>query len=428
MDLLLLLHPLMILVLLKRGRAMSTRKCYQRYFPLRPPLYTVPLTLPQQNDVHTNRDENIDEDENERNNEDKDGVNASVGENELDVNSLAFLGQFFSDETSVSRKVGGEDQLYTQKKFHHGPHRCFLDLEVRSENSLMLNYYLLSALVIEKPRRVFYSRCWIEHKKYKKRYILLAVFRTKCLHIRYEFLLYDPESGSVFLMCGVAKMELYVWLPEVELDHAHAKELLKRFICDPQHKLALIPGTPDKDEYGHFLADGFDPLEVALGGGAIPKRVRNRPNNASVGGGGGVGSQARAMPNGKGKGKQQPKKAKAITKKKPSLAKTGKGASNTDVSVINCVLLCTCYVCIYIVILVSVISLLNSRMRKKRPRKSHLTRLKKNRLRRSPVRSGCVLVRLRKESWSWRRSSNWRGKSSRRIVRPRWHSRRRWLG
>jgi hypothetical protein len=210
----------------------------------------------------------------------------------------------------------------------------------------MLNYYLLSAVAIEKPRAVFYSRCWIQHKKSKKRYICLAVFRTKCLHVRYEFLLYDPDSGSVFLLCGVSKVELYVWLPDVELDHAHAKELLKRFICDPQHKLALVPGTPDKDEYGHFLSDGFDPLEVALGGGVIPKRVRNRPN-LSVNGGGGVGSQARVPKKQQAKKqqakKQQPKQtAKATPKKNASSTTKGKGASKADVSFVNCVM------CVYI--------------------------------------------------------------------------------
>jgi hypothetical protein len=201
----------------------------------------------------------------------------------------------------------------------------------------MLNYYLLSAVAMEKPRKVFYSRCWIQHGKTKTRYILLAVFRTKCLHVRYEFLLYDPSNGTVFFLCGLAKMELYVWLPDVELDHAHAKELLKRFICDPQHKLALVPGTPDKDEYGHFIVAGFDPLEAALDG-AIPKRARKRPN-VSVGGGGGVGSQAR-IPKGKQakKGKQQPKKKKqpqagASPKKKTALpTNKGKGASKTNVS------------------------------------------------------------------------------------------------
>jgi hypothetical protein len=297
----------------------------------------------------------------------------------VDVNSLAFLGQFYSDETSITKKVGGEDQLYTQKKFHHGPHRCFLDLEVRSENSLMLNYFLLSAVALEKPRRVLYSRSWIEHKKSKKRYICLAVFRTKCLHIRYEFLLYDPDDGSVFLLCGVTKMELYVWLPDVELDHAHAKELLKRFICDPQHKLALLPGTADKDEYGHFVADGFDPLEAALGGGVIPKRARHRPN-VSVSDGGGVASQARKQ----GKRKPQPKKkpqskAKTTPKKTPP-PKPGKGASKTDVSFVNCVLFCSCYV----VIVVYVISLLKWRARQKRAkqkraRKNYVMRVTKHR-------------------------------------------------
>ncbi len=247
---------------------------------------------------------------------------------DVDVNALAFLGQFFSDETSISRNVGGEDQLYTQKKFHHGPHRCFLDLEVRSNIPLMLNYYLLSAVATEKPRTVYYSRCWIERRKSKKRYIVLAVFRSKCLHVRYEFLLYDPENDTVFLLCGISKVANYVWLPDVELDHAHAKEQLKRHICDPQHKLALIIGTPDKDEYGHFIVDGFDPLAAALDGGG-GKRKRQRKSTQS-----GADTVAKPKPtvkpvSNKSKPKVTPKaKPKAKPQTKPQTKKQRKGSAS----------------------------------------------------------------------------------------------------
>ena len=126
---------------------------------------------------------------------------------------------------------------------------------------------------------------------------------------------------------------MYVWLPDVELDHARAKELLKRYICDPQHKLALIPGTPDKDEYGHFIVDGFDPLEVALGG-VIPKRVRNRPNVFV----GGASDDNKSKPPTKGKAakrKQQPKKKpqNRTTPQKKSTLKKCKDPSKKTVNV-----------------------------------------------------------------------------------------------
>ena len=267
------------------------------------------------------------------NESERDG-DGSIGD---DFNALAFFAQFFSDETSITRNVGGEDQLYTQKKFHHGPHRCFLDLEVRSNVPLMLNYYLLSAVATEKEKIVYYSRCWIEHRNSKKRYIVLAVFRSKCLHIRYEFLLYDPDNDTIFLLCEISKVVSYVWLPDVELDHAHAKEQLKRYICDPQHRLALIPGTPDKDEYGHFIVDGFDPLAAALDGGG-GKRKRKpaqsgtntvaKPNKPNV----------KPTPN-KSKPKVAPKaKPKAIPKEKtqtkPLAKKPRKGNSAKEVRIL----------------------------------------------------------------------------------------------
>jgi hypothetical protein len=196
--------------------------------------------------------------------------------NGVDVNSKDFLRLFFTDETSVSMQIGGEEQLYTQKKFHHGPHRCFLDLEVRSVLPLLLNYYLLSAIAMEKERVVFHSRCWIEHKALRRRYILLAILRSKCLHVRYDFILLDPDGNIISLLCGISKMAPFVFLPDVPVDHAAVKEILSRYICDPDNKLALIPGHPDKDEYGHFIVDGFDPLAAALDGGGNSKRKRTQ--------------------------------------------------------------------------------------------------------------------------------------------------------
>ena len=146
---------------------------------------------------------------------------------ETDYNAITFPGPFFTDESSVSLHVGGEAQLYTQKKFSHGPHRCFLNLEVRSK--LLLNYFFLSAIAMDKEKCVFYSRCWIEHKSSKKQYLMLAVLRSKCLHVRYEFLLCDYKDGkSVFMLCGVSKMALYVFLPDIDVNHDEAKDILSR--------------------------------------------------------------------------------------------------------------------------------------------------------------------------------------------------------
>ena len=54
-----------------------------------------------------------------------------------------------------------------------------LDLEVRSKLPKLLNYFLLSAIAMDKEKCVFYSRCWIEIKSSKKQYLMLAVLRSK---------------------------------------------------------------------------------------------------------------------------------------------------------------------------------------------------------------------------------------------------------
>ena len=55
-------------------------------------------------------------------------------------------------------------------------------------------------------------------------------------------------------------MHPFTFLPDVPVDHAAASEVLSRYICDPQNKLALIIGKPNKVEYGHFIAGDFDPI------------------------------------------------------------------------------------------------------------------------------------------------------------------------
>ena len=66
----------------------------------------------------------------------------------------------------------------------------------------------------------------------------------------------------------------FTFLPDVPVDHAAASEVLSRYICDPQNKLALIIGKPNKDEYGHFIAGDFDPIANAMDGGSMGKRMR----------------------------------------------------------------------------------------------------------------------------------------------------------
>ena len=43
----------------------------------------------------------------------------------------------------------------------------------------------------------------------------------------------------------------------VPVDHAAAKKVLSRCICDPDNKLTLILGHPGKNECGRFIAAGY---------------------------------------------------------------------------------------------------------------------------------------------------------------------------
>lgn len=184
----------------------------------------------------------------------------------------------------------------------------------------MLNYYLLSAVAMEKERVVYHSRCWIQHKQTGKKLLFLAAFRSKCLHVRYDFATSDPDEGNaVSLICGISKMSVYIFLPDIPVDHAAAKEMLARFICDPANKLALIAGHADKDEYGHFIVDGFDPIASALDGAGSGKRARTQRNlQHDSNGDSGESAVVKPKPKPKPKPKRKPKpkaKAKAIAKK-----------------------------------------------------------------------------------------------------------------
>ena len=102
-----------------------------------------------------------------------------------------------------------------------------------------------------------------------------------------------------------------------------------RCICDPDNKLALIPGHPDKDEYGHFIVDGFDPIASALDGAGSGKRRRVQRNLGDGDGDGGAGGSTAPKPKAKPKLKARPKpKAKPKAKAKKQV----KGGLSEQVS------------------------------------------------------------------------------------------------
>jgi len=168
--------------------------------------------------------------------------------------------------------------MFARKKFDHGPHRCFLDLEAISNLPKLFNYFVLSAVALDKEKKVFYSKCYIQHKVTGKRYLLVAVLRSKCLHVRYDFVVVDEEDdNAVSLLCGISKMNPFNFLPDVKVDLEAAQEILARFLCDPKNKLALVEGHADKDEYGGLIQNGdFDPLQMGLGGAKAGKRSRKQ--------------------------------------------------------------------------------------------------------------------------------------------------------
>lgn len=195
-----------------------------------------------------------------------------------DINSAGYLASFWTDASSVQLIVGGEEILFSEKKYHHGPHKSYLDLEVTAIAPLCFNYYVLAAIAMVKDKKVLYSRCWVEHKCKGARYILLCVLRAKCLQVRYDFLLWDKDTHVIYLVCGIKKMEAYRFLPDVTVDHKEAIEVLCAYLKEPSNKLALLPGHPNKDEYGNLLPpDGFDAIAEGMEG-LSSKRNRKQRN------------------------------------------------------------------------------------------------------------------------------------------------------
>jgi hypothetical protein len=218
-----------------------------------------------------------------KDNTDTETANGAIIIDEENVMSTEdiLIASFHTDEASLTANIGGGDgQLYVHKKFAHGPHKCLIDLEAQSKIPLMHSYYLLSALACKnKTRSALYSRCWVETKKGGKLYLLLCILRAKCLYIRYDFLLWDPMSCVVFLLCGISKMAAYRFLPDRVVDHEFAVNLLKEYICNPKNNLELRPGSVNKDEYGALMSSGYDPIEAGLDGTKSDKRKRNPPKN-----------------------------------------------------------------------------------------------------------------------------------------------------
>lgn len=242
-------------------------------------------------------------------------VNDEAKSKDMDCNSAGFYASFWTNDPSVTLYVGGHELLFTHKKFHHGPHKSYYDLEFLSIAPLLFNYFLLAAVALVKDKTVFHSQCWVEHKKSKDRYLLLCVLRAKCLQVRYDFLLWDIDVNVIYLMCGVKKMSEYIFLPDVKVDREEATDVLVLYLKDPKNSLALRPGHPNKDEYGNLLPlDGFDPINHGMEG-LSAKRGRKQRNllgeelaTASVSVRGKKGRPAKKV-----SARPEPKRARKIT-------------------------------------------------------------------------------------------------------------------
>jgi len=188
-----------------------------------------------------------------------------------------FLDDFMTTEASFSIEYSGRSHCYARKKFQMdgATLRLFVNPEVMASIPPLFNYYVLGAHFNTSTKIIHLSMVRTRNYKTGKEYVILCYLRTKSARPRYDVVLWDVDSEVVILWTGISKhvLELdYLLDEEVDSDQmgVHLVKFLTPLFWDSKN-------GPNKDEQGHLIVDGFDPIvEGQLA--ATNEKVRKRRN------------------------------------------------------------------------------------------------------------------------------------------------------
>ncbi len=165
--------------------------------------------------------------------------------------------------TDCSIEIGGNVQIFSRKTFSMDPPstslQFYVDIELRDKLETLYHYNVLSVHLNKTLRTIYYSRSCCIHRLTAKKHIVLCILRTKCDGPRYDVVLQDVESGTVFRSLTLAKFRAsYIYLPnEIFADELTAQTLNTFFI---ENDMVWNKTRPNKLDDGKPDHEGWEKL------------------------------------------------------------------------------------------------------------------------------------------------------------------------
>ena len=163
---------------------------------------------------------------------------------------------FLSKEISIELMICGFSQCFVRKKFIMDPPnsviQLYMDMEMVDKAPLLYDYLLLSAHFNRTLKQLVIARSVVFHKESGKKYIVLAVLRTKCGKPRYDAVLMDVVSADIFRLTGLTGLrQEYCFLTTQAISHEYTSDKLiswlktKGLEWDRKRPNKLPDGSPD---------------------------------------------------------------------------------------------------------------------------------------------------------------------------------------
>lgn len=204
-------------------------------------------------------------------NDEKEGHKAAAGSNEREEeneNSVLaapkqieavsmwphrVMSAFLSKEESLPMEIGGISQCFVRKKFKMDPIssvvKCYIDVEVIDKSPPLYNYTILSAHCNSSLKTLVLARAIVKLANSRKKFVVLAVLRTKCTSPRYDVVLMDVVNTKEIFRVPLSKFKKdYVYCIEENFDYAFCSDAFQKWLFN--NKLVWDKTKPNKLEDG----------------------------------------------------------------------------------------------------------------------------------------------------------------------------------
>ena len=176
-----------------------------------------------------------------------------------EVWSEEIMSAFLSKDISIQLDIAGFPQCFVMKKHKMDPPgtvlRFYADLELVDRCKPLYNYIVLSAHFNSSRKTLALARSIVVHNKTHAKYVVLAIFRTKCINPRYDPILMDVTTLAVFRLTGMANFRKdYTYKPDEPVDNKLSADVLVEWV--DKNGLVHDPRIrPNKNEDGTTQED-----------------------------------------------------------------------------------------------------------------------------------------------------------------------------